>query len=91
MIEIIRDEKFKRLFKKWGKRHPNLLPAFKKKLKLFMEDPYNPLLKTHSLSGKLEGLWAFSISFNQRLVFEFADKSRKKVFLVYIGTHDEVY
>ena len=56
-----------------------------------MKEPYDSSLKTHTLSGKLKGLWAFSITYNQRLVFEFADNTRKKVFLVYIGTHDEVY
>lgn len=60
MIEVIRDEKFKKLFKKWSKRHPDLLPVFKKKLELFMKEPYHPSLRTHTLSGILEGLWAFS-------------------------------
>lgn len=89
MIELFWDAPFTRILKKWKKRHPDLIVNFQSRLKLFTENPYDPSLKTHSLSGKLEGYWAFSITYGYRLVFKFISKN--KVLLIDIGTHDEVY
>lgn len=61
MIELIWDEKFKRIF------------------------------KTHRLSGILKGSWAIRINYEHRLVFKFVHKEKKKVLLIDIGTHREVY
>ena len=54
--------------------------------KLFTEDPFSPKLKTHKLGGRLKGLWAFSINFSDRIIFEFMGKN-KAVFYK-IGSHD---
>lgn len=53
---------------------------------LFREYPFSPKLKTHKLTGRLEGLWAFSISYRHRIIFEFIGKG--KVLFYKIGTHD---
>jgi mRNA-degrading endonuclease YafQ of YafQ-DinJ toxin-antitoxin module len=68
-----------------------LQEQFARKIILFEKDAFHPSLKTHSLSGVLQGLWSFSITYDQRLVFAFLDKSRTKVLLIDIGTHEEVY
>lgn len=47
------------------------------------------MLKTHKLSDKLKGLWAFVVEYDCRVVFEFMGKD--KAVLVDIGTHDKVY
>ena len=91
MVEIVWDEKFRRIYRKWAKQHPMLKEQFEKKIVLFEEDPFHPTLKTHSLSGVLKGLWSFRITYNQRLVFVFPDASQTKVSLIDIGTHEEVY
>lgn len=91
MIEIIWDDKFKKIYKKWNKKHQELLNSFKEKMQLFEDDPFHPFLKTHSLSGILTGLWALRINYEYRLIFKFIDKDKKKVLLVDIGTHEEVY
>jgi mRNA-degrading endonuclease YafQ of YafQ-DinJ toxin-antitoxin module len=41
-----------------GKKHPDLIGEFKKRLNLFSQDPFFPSLKTHTLHGDLIGLWA---------------------------------
>jgi len=46
-------------------------------------------LKTHKLSGELRNLWSFSLEYDLRVVFFFAEEN--KVVLVDIGTHEEVY
>jgi addiction module RelE/StbE family toxin len=91
MIEIIWDEKIKRIYKDWSKKHPDLIESFRKRMELFTNDPFQPSLRTHSLSGVLKGLWSLWINYEYRLIFKFADKEKKKVLLIDIGTHDEVY
>lgn len=90
MIEVIWDKKFKRIYKSWSKKHPDLVETFRNKLELFENDPFYPSLRTHSLSGILKGLWASWINYDYRFVFKFVER-KKKVLLVDIGTHDEVY
>jgi len=58
-------------------------------MEVFLTDPFSSQLRTHKLSGKLQGLWAFSIDDDHRVVFEFIDQQR--VLLIDIGSHDEVY
>ncbi len=89
MIEIISDEAFLRILKKWRKKHPELVDRFQQKLTLFSRDPFHPSLRTHSLSGNLAGYWSISINYEQRLVFQFL--SDTKVLLIDLGTHEEVY
>lgn len=55
---------------------------------LFLREPFHPSLKTHKLSGKLEGFWSFSVIYHLRILFEFIDP--ESVGLVDIGTH-EIY
>jgi addiction module RelE/StbE family toxin len=89
MIEIIWDEPFLRILKKWRKKHPNLVEKFQQKVDLFIQDPFEPSLRTHALSGNLAECWSLSITYEYRLIFKFIDESR--VLLIDLGTHDEVY
>lgn len=89
MIEIIWDDAFIRILKKWQRKHPRLKNKFRQQLTQFSNNPHHPSLKTHSLSGQLKNCWAVSITFKYRLVFKFVDDN--KVLLIDIGTHDEVY
>jgi Txe/YoeB family toxin of toxin-antitoxin system len=91
MVELIWDDKFKKIFRKWSHQHPELKAQFAKKIVQFEEDPFHPSLKTHTLSGVLKGLWSFRITYEHRLVFDFIDESRTHVVLIDIGSHEEVY
>jgi addiction module RelE/StbE family toxin len=57
-----------------------------KKEKMFLNDPHNPSLKTHALTGKLLGWWSFSINYQYRILFRFEDKNT--AWFLEIGTHD---
>jgi mRNA interferase YafQ len=57
-------------------------------LRRFAADPRDPLLRTHKLKGELDGYWAFSVDDDLRVLFRW---DADVVFLVNIGTHDEVY
>ena len=91
MVELIWDERFKKIYRKWVRDHPELKAQFAKKIVLFEEDPFHPSLKTHTLSGVLKGLWSFRITYEHRLVFDFIDEGRTQIVLIDIGSHEEVY
>ncbi len=57
-------------------------------LRRFAADPQDPLLHTHKLKGDLADYWSFSVDDDRRVLFRWHDEN---VFLVNIGTHDEVY
>ncbi len=58
-------------------------------MEIFLKEPLNPRLRTHKLTGKLEGFWAFSVTYDDRVIFKFLGKN--EILLVDIGGHDEVY
>ena len=89
MIELIWGTSFKRAYKKSVKSNPGIENKFWKLISFFEKDPFHSTLKTHKLSGKLKGQWAFVVEYDCRVIFEFIGKN--KVALIDIGTHDEVY
>lgn len=91
MIEIVWDDKFKGIYKKWSRKHPDLVGVFRNKLHLFAKNPFQYSLRTHSLTGNLKGLWSLWINYEYRLIFEFVAKDKQRVLLIDIGIHDEVY
>ena len=74
------------------KQFKKLTPQVKKQAikaeLLFRKDPFSPRIKTHKLTGKLSNLWAFSIDYRNRIIFEFIDEG--KVVFYRIGSH-EIY
>jgi addiction module RelE/StbE family toxin len=89
MINIGYDPSFKRAYKKKIKRNKQLEELYWDKVKIFMKDPFDERLNTHKLSGELKDLWSFSIGYDMRVAFYFANGN--KVVFVDIGTHDEIY
>lgn len=65
--------------------------AFRNALEIFKANPFDVRLKTHKLSGKLKGLWSFSITYDIRVVLYFSEDKPPKAIFVNIGNHDEVY
>jgi addiction module RelE/StbE family toxin len=89
-MEVSFSSSFKKAFKKRIKSTESE-GDFWLRLDLFITDPFNLKLKTHKLSGKLKDMWSFSLDYDLRVVFYFTKDKPKKVVLVDIGTHDEVY
>ena len=71
-----------------------MIKDIEKTLNLLVKEPFSPQLETHKLKGKLSGTWACSVGYDLRIIFDFI-KSEKEIedniFLIEIGTHDEVY
>ncbi len=88
-MEVAFSSAFARAFKKVVKGRKSLEDTFWAKVDIFLGDPYDKRLRTHKLTGKLRELWSFSVTYDVRVVFFFAE-SDKAVF-VDIGDHDSVY
>ena len=89
MIKVSWDPGFKRAYRKKVQNDAELKDRFGDVMELFAEDPFHSRLRTHKLTGKLEGLWAFSVNFDCRVIFKFISKT--EILLIDIGGHDEVY
>lgn len=89
MIKLTWDQGFKGIYQKKVKNNAELKKRFWRAMELFSKNPFNPRLRTHKLTGKLEGLWAFSVAYDCRVIFRFLGK--EEVLLIDIGGHDEVY
>jgi addiction module RelE/StbE family toxin len=81
-MEIKFTTRFKKRYKKLP---PKIKKEAEKKERIFRLDPFDPRLKTHSLSGKEKECWAFWISYSYRIKFVFL--SEKKILFLDIGTH----
>ena len=53
-------------------------------MSLFLSDPFDVRLKTHKLSGRLSGYFAFWIDYRYRIIFSIIGKI---VRLHAVGTH----
>jgi addiction module RelE/StbE family toxin len=89
VIKAVWDEGFKRSYRKRVKKNEKLKKEILAKDGMFLTSPSSSQLRTHKLSGKLEGLWAFSVDDDCRVIFEFIGEDR--VLLIDIGSHNEVY
>jgi addiction module RelE/StbE family toxin len=86
--------KSQRAFKRLVKRNPQLKDAIAEVLNQLVQDPFNPGLRTHKLSGNLADVWSCSINYNLRILFEFVDDSEnveQAILLLNLGSHDDVY
>ncbi|MEA5595165.1 type II toxin-antitoxin system mRNA interferase toxin, RelE/StbE family [Rivularia sp. UHCC 0363] len=94
MKTLVFASSFKRAFKRLIKRQPELKEQIEERLALLANDPFEPLLQTHELKGKLSGAWACSVEYDCRIVFNFVENENsgeEEILLIDIGTHDEVY
>ena len=94
MRTLIWSNTFTRALKKVIRKQPDLRQDIESTLRLLVENPFAPELESHKLKGKLSGTWACSAGYNLRIIFDFVkDKTETEdsIFLIEIGTHDEVY
>jgi addiction module RelE/StbE family toxin len=88
-MSIERTPLFKKAFKKRIASNSKLIIAVTRRIQLFEENPFHPLLRNHPLTGSLRGFRAFSVTGDFRIIYQPIDE-RKARFLD-IGTHNQVY
>ncbi len=81
---------FERRARKFLTKHPNLRPRFIQTLEQLRSDPFEPSLKLHALTGKLQGMQAVSLTYNYRITLTL-QVTEHEILLLDIGSHDEVY
>ena len=94
MTRLAWDASFRRAFKRHTRNDLVRRDRLFQVLDKLAEDPYHSTLKTHKLSGQLEGLWACWVEYDCRIVFAFEsdpNTGEDVIVLIDLGTHDEVY
>lgn len=89
MIKIRVSGKFNLCYKRLILSEPELKEVFWTKIKIFRKKPLDSRLRNHPLKGKLKGKWAFNITDNIRIVYEW--KSKNVVRFLATGKHENIY
>jgi addiction module RelE/StbE family toxin len=82
--------RFKRRLKKFSRAHPELRQTFAELLRELQEDPFQPKLRLHKLSGNLGSFLAVSLTHSYHVILPLM-VDEQKIILVDIGSHDEIY
>jgi mRNA-degrading endonuclease YafQ of YafQ-DinJ toxin-antitoxin module len=90
MYELVTTRHFMRSAKKFLGKHPDLRGRLANLIDDLRDDPFQPHLNLHALGGKLEGVFAVSITHSYRLTLSLKITEKEIIFLD-IGSHDNVY
>ena len=81
---------FRKYFKKQLAKMPQKYQEqFSKKLDIFFENPFNPVLNNHQLSGELKNLRSINVTGDIRAIYEQINKD--KVLFLKIDNHSNLY
>lgn len=94
MYNLIVSQRFKRSYKKFIKRYPNLQYNIDFTIEQLVKEPFSPTIITHKLSGDLYELFSCKCGYDCRIIFsieQIKGQTDKTILLVDIGTHDDIY
>ena len=83
-----------RALRRMVRRQPSVRDKVERALAQLAEDPFHPSLHIHKLKGQLSGVWACSVGYDVRILFEFVQNPKsgdKEILLLTVGSHNEVY
>ena len=89
-FSLVETESFKRAARRFLRKHRDLVGKVYEILEQLSEDPFEPSLRLHNLTGKLSGKQAISITYAYRIVL-CVEIVEHEIILHNIGSHDEVY
>lgn len=89
MLKIKYSGKFQSEFKELVEQNSELQTEVDQRIKWFRKNPADTRLDNHALTGNLEGKWAFSITDDVRVVYEWRGKTTVR--LLKIGSHVSIY
>lgn len=75
--------------KSYEKCSAKVQKQFKKRLKLFLENPYHPLLENHALHGEWKDFRSINITGDYRALYYHLDDENVEFFI--IDTHNHLY
>jgi addiction module RelE/StbE family toxin len=85
-IKIDYSKKFRKQFSKLS---PKVREQFKKRQRLWLQNPRHPQLHLHMLSGDYDGLYSINITGDIRALYQKIDDTY--VIYGFIGTHSQLY
>lgn len=94
MRTLIWSNTFVRALRRVTRNNPEVHREVEATLELMVQDPFSAQLKTHKLKGKLKGSWACSVTHDLCIILDFMkseEGGEDEIFLIEIGTHEEVY
>jgi mRNA-degrading endonuclease YafQ of YafQ-DinJ toxin-antitoxin module len=90
MFKIVETKIYIKKVRKFFKKHPNLLSKYEKTIFLLEQNPHHPSLRLHKLKGNLKEYFSISLDMEYRIILDFIIID-KEIYLLDIGSHDEVY
>ncbi len=90
MYEVVFSKSFTKKAKRFFRKHPQMQVRYEKSVRLLRQNPYHPSLRLHKLTGTLRSYYSVSLSMEYRLLLDFIIED-KRIILLDIGDHDEVY
>ncbi len=94
MTTLLWSSAFTQKLKRKVRRNPELRANVEQTLRRLAQDPFDPSLKSHKLKGELSGIWACSVKYDLRILFEFVyndETGTKEIYLLTVSGHNEVY
>jgi len=95
MVKVPTKIRYSRQFEKEFLRAPHKVQlSFRKRRKLFQQNPNHPQLRNHALLGKYQGLRSINITGDWRAVYaEQSDSKNLEIMALFhtIGTHSQLY
>ncbi len=88
MKQVIRSKRFLKLYQKRIAQHGKLDSQFEERFRLFLAGIRGAPINDHALTDKMEGLRAFSITGDVRVIYRETDNAYE---LLDVGTHNQVY
>jgi len=84
---------FSNKFLKQHKKAPqNVRNVWIKRLTMFNQDPFHPLLNNHALTGQLSGYRSINVTGDWRALYsEYKEDDEKIIIFKAIGTHSQLY
>lgn len=90
MYQLVFTETYLKREKEFLEKHRELIPTYKKVLRLLELNPEHPSLRLHKLKGKFKDTYSVSVTMQYRIILKFALMGNE-IILIDIGHHDEVY
>lgn len=81
--------KFLKNYKRRISKNKKLVNQVRDRINRFKDNPKDPILKTHNLTGAKKGLSAFSVTGDIRILYQ--EIAEEEVIFIDIGTHNQVY
>lgn len=79
----------KRFQKQFAKLPQKVKIQAKKRLVVFAQDPLDPILRVHALSGSYKGSFSIDVTGDYRAIYNLVDD--QTTLFTHIGTHSQLY